>query len=77
METDQIEDTLSYADLSELIKNEMAVPSQLLEHVAGRIARRIEECYPAVVGIELELTKENPPMGVNCQGAGVRLCLHR
>jgi len=71
--SDRVEDTLSYADLCELVKTEMAIPSRLLEHVAGRIVRRIEECYPDVEDIELELMKENPPMGVNCKGAGVQL----
>lgn len=76
-ETDRVEDTISYADLCELVKKEMAVPSQLLEHVAGRILSAVQDEYPQVEGIELELTKENPPMGANCQGAGVKLCMHK
>ncbi|MBQ9672850.1 MAG: dihydroneopterin aldolase [Prevotella sp.] len=73
MESDRVADTLSYADLCELVKREMAIPSSLLEHVAGRIARAIVEHYPEAEGLELEITKENPPLGCNCQGAGVRL----
>ena len=37
METDDVNDTLNYAHLLDIIKQEMAVPSNLLEHVAGRI----------------------------------------
>ena len=75
MESDNVDDTLSYADLCELVKNEMAVPSQLLEHVVGRIAKRVFERFPEALAIDVELTKENPPMGVNCDGAGVELHL--
>jgi len=75
MESDNVDDTLSYADLCELVKNEMAVPSQLLEHVVGRIAKHVFERFPEALAIDVELTKENPPMGVNCDGAGVELHL--
>lgn len=75
MATDDVADTLDYAGLCQLIQQEMAVPSQLLEHVAGRIAKAVFTRFPDVEGLELEITKENPPMGANCQGAGVRLHL--
>lgn len=74
METDEVSDTLSYADLLEVVKREMAVPSNLLEHVAGRIIKAIRRTFPEVNSIELKLTKQNPPMGADCDGAGVKLC---
>lgn len=74
METDEVSDTLSYADLLEVVKREMAVPSNLLEHVAGRIVRAIRTTFPQVYSIDLKLTKLNPPMGADCDGAGVKLC---
>ena len=75
METDNVEHTISYADLCELVKHEMAQPSQLLESVAGRIANAVINSYPEVEAVDITLTKENPPMGVNCEGAGVELHL--
>jgi len=75
IETDDIADTLSYADLVEVVKSEMEKPSKLLEHVAGRIARSVFSRFPQVCSLSLSLTKENPPMGVNCDGAGVELHL--
>lgn len=75
METDAVGDTLNYAALYALVDREMAVPSQLLEHVAGRIAHAVEAAFPGVTGIDLWLTKENPPMGAECQGAEVELHL--
>lgn len=73
METDCVADTLSYADLCALVGREMDVPSQLLEHVAGRIARSILGRWPEATAIDLRITKVNPPMGADCGGAGVEL----
>lgn len=75
LESDDLTDTLSYAALCQLIKTEMAVSSQLLEHVAGRIAKAAFRDYPQIQALDLTLTKENPPMGGNCDGAGVELHL--
>ena len=71
--TDSVDDTLNYADLYRLVNHEMAVPSQLLEHVAGRIARSIEMHYPNITSLDLWVTKENPPIGADCQGTTVEL----
>ena len=73
VESDEVGDTLNYATLFDLVKREMDVPSQLLEHVAGRIAKAVVAAFPAVTSIDLELTKQNPPMGADSDGAGVEL----
>ena len=68
-------DTLNYATLYEMARQEMAIPSRLLEHVAGRIGQRVLSEWPEVTTIDLTLTKENPPMGADCDGASVELHL--
>lgn len=73
IETDRLEDTISYADLCALIQREMAQPSALLEHVAGRMAQAIIRAYPQVEKIWIRITKQNPPMGADCDGAGVEI----
>lgn len=75
METDELTGTVSYADLFALIKEEMVIPSKLLEHVAGRIGRRIFAEFPAIQQIQLTVNKVNPPMGADCEGAGVEVVL--
>ena len=75
--TDDVADTLSYADVFEAVRDEMSRPSQLLEHVAGRIARRLFHDFPALDAIELKLMKRNPPMGADIDSAGVELVLER
>lgn len=77
LQTDDIADTISYADVFDAVKDEMLQPSQLLEHVAGRIARRLFHDFPALDEIELKLMKRNPPMGADIDSAGVELVLKR
>ena len=73
IQTDNVSDTVSYADIHEAVKAEMSVSSKLLEHVCGRIAQRLLTEFPAIEEIELRLSKRNPPMGADIDSAGVEL----
>lgn len=75
--SDKLEYTVSYADVYETVKEEMEIPSKLLEHVAGRITRRLFNQFSEIERIELRLTKQNPPMGADSDGAGVILVCER
>lgn len=77
MESDDVADTVSYADLLDIIREEMAVPSALLEHVAGRIASAVAARFDGLESLDLTITKINPPFGADCDGAGVELHLDR
>jgi dihydroneopterin aldolase len=71
--TDDVGQTLNYAALYEVVKREMLIPSNLLEHVAARIGKAVMDNFPQVQALDLTVTKQNPPMGADCQGAGVKL----
>ncbi|MDR0799643.1 MAG: dihydroneopterin aldolase [Dysgonamonadaceae bacterium] len=71
METDDVNDTINYAAVYEVVKKEMAIPSHLLEHVAGRIVRRLFNTFPAITNIEIRLAKRNPPLSGDIQEAAV------
>ena len=73
METDNVDDTLDYSALYALVEREVAEPSKLLEHVAGRIVKAITTSFPEVTSVDLELTKLNPPMGADSEGAAVEV----
>jgi len=77
MRTDDVTQTVSYADLLGIVRRQMAQPSQLLEHVAGRIAREVLDRYGQVNDVHVRLVKLNPPMGASCAGAGVDLEMDR
>jgi dihydroneopterin aldolase len=75
MQSDEVTDTLNYAALYDLVACEMQQPSKLLEHVAARIAQTISQAFPQITSIDLELVKQNPPMGADCGGSSVEIHL--
>ena len=75
MLSDEVSDTLNYAEVYQLVEQEMAVPSNLLERVAGRICDRLNRRFAGINDIKLRITKVNPPMGADCQGASVEVHL--
>ncbi len=75
IESDNVEDTLNYAELFDIINKEMQKPSCLLEHVAGRIGKSIIETFPSIETIDITIDKTNPPMGADLASASVELHL--
>jgi len=75
-ETDHLEDTISYAEINDLIHTEMKIPSKLLEHVAGRIIRKIHQHFPQISFIKIKITKTSPPMKGELKGASVEFEKH-
>lgn len=73
-ETDNLEDTINYAEIYNLVKTEMEIPSKLLEHVAGRILQKIKKDFPLIEKVEIYLAKERPPMGGEVESAAVVMC---
>ncbi|WP_029905517.1 dihydroneopterin aldolase [Prevotella sp. 10(H)] len=71
--TDDIEDTVSYADIYEDVKNEILIPSKLLEHAAKRIICRLKEKYTRIESVEVKISKRNPPIGGQVEFASVIL----
>lgn len=75
--TDNVADTVSYADVYTLLKQEMALPSKLLEHVCGRIVQRLFHDFEAIEAVNIKLAKRNPPMGADIDTAGVGMHCQR
>lgn len=73
MDTDDVADTINYARLADLIRDEMSVPSALLESVAGRIIRAIHDEFPNTESVKIKLQKVAPPMSHDCFSAGVEI----
>jgi len=71
--SDRLEDTINYADIFQQVKTEMEIPSNLLEHVAGRIIIRLRKEYPVIEKIELSIAKHRPPVGGDVSEAVVTL----
>lgn len=72
-QTDDVNDTISYADVYEIVKSEMNISSKLIEHAAYRIILRLRDVYPQIMHVELKLSKQNPPLGGQLDYASVLL----
>jgi dihydroneopterin aldolase len=77
VQSDDVADTVNYASLYALVEREMDIPSRLLEHVAGRIGRRVLEEFDRITALTVRVVKENPPMGADSRGAGVEVKFKR
>ena len=71
--SDNLEDTVNYGLVYDLVKEEMSVPSDLLENVAGRIVRRIAEKFPEFVRFSVRVSKRRPPVEGPVQWSRVTL----
>lgn len=73
MQSDDVACTVNYASLYEDVKDVMSKPSNIIENVAYRITERIHHDFPQITAADLTITKINPPMGADCDGAGVEI----
>lgn len=75
--TDDVQHTLNYAMVYDIVKEEMGISSKLVEHVAGRIAQHLMKQFADISTVRVRITKLNPPMGAQCAGAGVEVEMTR
>jgi len=61
--TDDLNETISYLVVYQLIKKEMAVSSDLLEHVGRRILDHVLATYETIEWAKVKIQKMNPPLG--------------
>ena len=72
-ESDNLNDTLNYGEIYEIVAYEMSIPSELLENVAGRILKAIEERFPQLVTFSVRVSKKRPPVDGVAQWSRVTL----
>ncbi len=65
--SDKLSETVDYVHLNHIVKEEMAIRSKLLEHVAERILVRILNELPLVDKATVDVSKINPPIGGNVE----------
>lgn len=62
-QSDQLVDTINYADVFQLVKTEIEQSSKLLEHVGRRILDSLKQKYSQIDWAEVKVSKMNPPLG--------------
>lgn len=72
--SDQVSDSVNYLDVYETIREQMAVTSHILEHVAHRILEAVKERFPALLSASVKVSKMNPPLGGQAESVSVSMC---
>jgi 7,8-dihydroneopterin aldolase/epimerase/oxygenase len=62
-QSDELKDTVDYVLLNQIVVDEMAIRSNLLEHVAQRIIDSAMKKIPSISAITVAVSKLNPPIG--------------
>lgn len=71
--TDHLNDTVDYVHLNNIVKEEMAIKSKLLENVAQRILNRVFLEISQINHAEVSVSKINPPIGGDVESVSVVL----
>lgn len=71
--SDDLNDTVDYVLLNQMVVEEMAIRSKLLEHVAHRIIVRIFKEIPSVSRIVIQVSKLNPPIGGDVEAVTIEM----
>ncbi len=72
-QSDALKETVDYVHLNRIVKEEMAVRSKLLEHVARRILDRIFKEIHIADEATVDVSKINPPIGGNVERVTIEM----
>ena len=75
--SDQLKDTVDYVFLNKVVREEMSIPSKLLETVAQRILNRIFNEDKMVTKATISVSKINPPIGGDVEMVTIKMSQKR
>jgi len=61
--TDNLDETLNYQQVYDVVKREMEIPSRLIEHAGQRITEAVFSQFFQIQTLKVQLSKMNPPLG--------------
>ena len=75
--SDDVADTINYAEAYEVVRQVMMEPCHLLERVVWNIGVALLARFDRLAAVEVSVVKRNPPMSADCDGAEVRVKVTR
>lgn len=69
--TDDLNKTIDYVIVYDIVKKQMAIRSNLIEQVGQRIVNEIKKEFAALKRLEVKVSKLNPPMNGNVEKVSV------
>ena len=70
---DKLEGTVNYEKVYEIVREVMNVDASLLEHLAGKLVKKIRQEFPEIQSVKVRVSKYNPPIKGLCRKATVSL----
>ena len=65
-QTDNLQDSTDYVRIFQIVEKEMAIRSNLLEHLARRMVEKIRADFPKIITCTVKVSKMDPPIGGKC-----------
>ena len=72
-DSDNLEDTVNYQKVYNVIREEMQLKSKLVENIAKRIISSIYKHFSEVTRVKIKISKINPPIGGKVENVSVTI----
>ena len=69
--SDKLEETVDYLLINQIVKEEMAIRSKLIEHVGGRILERLKKEVDQLQKAQVKVTKLCPPINGDVENVAI------
>lgn len=70
---DDLSKSINYLTVFEIVRGEMEIPSNILEHVARRIVGALYREFPQILKTTVKVAKLAPPLGGKVESVSVTL----
>ena len=70
---DKLEGTVNYEKVYELVAELMSIDARLLEHLAGKLVKKLKSTFPEIQWVKVRISKHNPPIKGLCRRATVTI----
>lgn len=72
-QTDDLQHTLNYQFVYDIVKLQMDIPSKLIENVSKRILEAVFDTFLQIEELTVQLCKLNPPLGGKVESVSIEL----
>lgn len=70
-QTDDLTKTIDYVVVYQIVKEQMAIRSNLIEQVGQRIVNELKATFSSILKMDVKVTKHNPPMNGNVERVSI------
>jgi dihydroneopterin aldolase len=70
-ETDDLDKTITYVTVNQIVREEMKIPSKLIEHVGQRIVTRLKSEISTLEKVMVKVIKLTPPINGDVENVAI------